>query len=210
MRIAIGITHYPRKVETLQASLVTMPAGTEATIYPDGTHHVSPYIDVEVLGEHAGCFRHWYRVLEHLCTKDVDAVGIMPDDVQYHPKTWRVVAHKLRDERTGYVAAFLPKGMADRYEWGKGWHTCNNGWASSWGGGYVFPIAVARQLLQHPFIIDHRNNYAANKQIDHAIPEAVHQMGLNQWYHYPSLLRHIGFTSTIGHEHTEAEDAAGW
>lgn len=208
--IAIGITHAPRPTETLSASLVTLPVGTTPTIYPDGGHYVRPIIEVKRLGEKAGCFKHWYRVLADLCATDADAVGIMPDDVQYHPQIWDVVTPKLAEKGTGYVAAFLPKGMANRYAWGKGWHQCNGGWATSWGGGYLFPISVARDLLQHPFIIDHRDNYAPNKQIDHAVPEAIHRMGLTQWYHYPSLLRHIGFTSTVGHVHTAEEDAAGW
>ena len=210
MKIAIGITHVPRKSETLASSLVRLPSGTEATIYPDGTHYVRQYVPVKRLGKRVGCFRHWYRVLADLCETDADAVGIMPDDVNYHSKIWKTVTPKLAEKGTGYVAAFLPIGMAKRYGWGKGWHECKGGWGTSWGGGYLFPMQVARDLLKHPFIIDHRDNYKPNQQIDHAIPEAIHRMGLKQWYHYPSLLQHIGYTSTVGHRHTKDENAAGW
>jgi len=210
LKIAIGITHVPRKVETLGKSLLTLPKGVGVTVYPDGMHTLNTSVAVKRLGDRVGCFRHWYRVLADLCETDADAVGIMPDDVQYHSSVWSVITSKLAEDGTGYVAAFLPKGMADRYGWRQGWHECKGGWATSWGGGYVFPIAVARELIAHPYIINHRDHYAKNKQIDHAIPEAVHRMGLKQWYHYPSLLRHIGYTSTVGHKHTEAENAAGW
>lgn len=210
MKIAIGITHAPRASETLSQSIASMPKGVTATLYPDGEHEVDAAIPVKRLGPRVGCFKHWHRVLSDLCQSDSEAVGIMPDDVQYHSAIWWVVTQKLTEHETGYVAAFLPNGMAKRYGWGNGWHTCNGGWATSWGGGYLFPIDVAQRLVAHPYTLNHRDNYAPNKQIDHAIPEAIYRMGLNQWYHYPSMLRHIGYASTIGHVHTSEEDAAGW
>lgn len=209
MRISIGITHVPRQSETLGQSLKSFPSGAEYIIYPDGTHAVGG--PSKCLGKRVGCFRHWHRVLADLCETDFDAVGIMPDDVIYNMHIWQTITPMLSEIGTGYVATYLPIGMANRYGWRRsGWCLCNKGWASSWGGGYVFPIDVARSLIAHPYIIDHRDNYAANQQIDHAIPEAIHRMGLNQWYRYPSLLKHIGHTSTIGHRHTANEGAAGW
>jgi hypothetical protein len=35
-------------------------------------------------------------------------------------------------------------------------------------------------------------------------------MGLKQLWPVPSLSKHIGLTSTIGHTHTESEEAWGW
>lgn len=210
MNILIGVTHVPRKVETLVRSISTMPKGVSVALYPDGEHHPKAKMPIVRLGENVGCFKHWYRVLNDLCRSDADVVGIMPDDVRYHSGIWDTVITKLKEQDTGYVACYLPKGMAARYGWGKGWHECKGGWATSWGGGYLFPIEVARELVNHPYVIKHRDNYAKNQQIDHAIPEAIHRLGLKQWYHYPSLLQHIGFTSTIGHRHTHDENAAGW
>lgn len=210
MDIAIGITHVPRPVETLDKSLLTMPEGTDITIYPDGWHDVIADRPIKRLGDKAGCFKHWYRVMEHLCKSGAPYVGIWPDDMRVHHHAIRLAMQKLTKRSTGYVACYTPAGLADRYGWQTGWNECTGGWATSWGGAYLFRLDVARELLRHPFIINHRDNYEANKQIDHAIPEAIHRMGLKQWYYVPSLMRHIGFTSTIGHTHTRAEDAAGW
>jgi len=208
--IRIGITHVPRTSETLGLSLSTMPTGAEVTVYPDGMHNIATAFDVKRLGERAGCFKHWHRVLSDLCETDADIVGVMPDDIRYHSQVFNVAEKQLQKDGVGYVACFLPVGMQKRYKWQGEWNTCNMGWGSSWGGGYLFPIAVARELIKHPYIINHRDNYLPNQQIDHAVPEAIFRMGLSQWYHYPSLLKHIGYKSTIGHKHTLDEEAAGW
>lgn len=211
MKIAIGITHVPRKIETLSDSLASMPNDVDVTIYPDGLHRINTDRNVKALGQKVGCFKHYHRVLTDLCNSDADVIGIMPDDVQYHSMIFKVAAPKATENGVGYVACFLPVGMVKRYGWNQqSWHECKGGWATSWGGGYLFRREVAKELIHHPFIIDHLNNYKKNQQIDHAIPEAIHQMGLQQWYHYPSLLRHTGMSSTIGHRHSADENAAGW
>jgi len=58
--------------------------------------------------------------------------------------------------------------------------------------------------------LNHLENYEANQQIDLAIPESVFQMGLKQMFHVPSLMNHIGHSSTIGHKHTHDNVGAGW
>ena len=80
---------------------------------------------------------------------------------------------------------------------------------TAWGGGYVFRRETALKMLEHPFMINHRDNYAANQQIDHCVPSVADQMNLKQMFYVPSLIKHIGYTSTIGHKHTYREDV-GW
>ena len=101
----------------------------------------------------------------------------------------------------GYAALFTPYGMNRYCGQKRGWTEFNKGWKNAWGGGYIFKTEVAKQVLEHDFYKDHLKNYKLNQQIDHCIPEVIFQMGLNQYYHNPSFLQHIGDISTIGHKH---------
>lgn len=211
MKIAIGVTWIPRKVETFQTMQHNV-FHTDCTVYPDGypfPHRTD--FTVKELGDNVGCFKHYYRVLEDLCKTDADIVGIFPDDVKLR-QGWQNIAERQFNINPyiGYLALYTPKGMASKFPNTKGWHEIKGGWASSWGGGYMFRREVAKKILKHPYILNHRDNYAKNQQIDHAIPEAIHQMGYLQFFHTPSLIQHIGRFSTIGHVHRKIDDAIGW
>ena len=75
MKIEIGITWFPRKVETFHQSQATINHDN-VTIYPDGVEfpHRTDFT-VKTLGDHRGCFKHYYRTLEDLCKTDADVVA---------------------------------------------------------------------------------------------------------------------------------------
>jgi hypothetical protein len=209
MKVKLGIRWYPRKVETIQQSLKSI-GNVDLTICPD--FDSKPPVNghnVVHLGGNVGCFKHYYRCLEHLTQSDADIVGVFSDDMLY-VRNWHNKAIQHMGKDVGFVSCFVPKGLAHRYTWRRGVHELNKGWAASWGGGYLFKREVAIELLQHPFMLNHRDNYKANQQIDHAIPEAIYQMGLKQLYIVPSLMNHIGKSSTIGHSWREIDKGAGW
>lgn len=206
MNVKIGITWIPRQIETLPQTLGSI--GQPVTVYPDGFK--LPYkVPTKSLGDNVGCFKHYYRVLKDLCDSDADYVSIMSDDILFR-ENWLETALKGFDANTGFVACYVPRGLAKRYKWTKGFYEVKGGWDKTWGGGYIYKRKVALEILKHPFLIDHRDNYAKNQQIDHAIPETVHRMGLKQIFCVPSLINHIGFTSTIGHIHRREDRGAGW
>lgn len=207
MSLSIGVTYFPRSVETIDRTMPTW-TGAEFIIYPDGCrfdyqtrHHV------KLLGNRVGCFKHYYRVLADLvATTDTPFVGIIPDDVILAT----TFAAKCIDGATGsgYAAGYTPHGMtrmSARIRIGRGWVTIRGGWGKSYGGCYVYPREVAQKILSHPYIIAHRDQYKPNKQIDAAIPELMHRLGLTQKMHVPSLADHIGHSSTLGHRATNDE-----
>jgi hypothetical protein len=209
MKVSVGVMWFPRKDETIKESIRTI-GKVDVSIYPDCD--LTPPIEgfnVVSLGGNVGCFKHYYRALEHLCNTDADIVGVSSDDVVY-ARNWHNKAIQHLNEGAGFVSCYVPRGLAHRYTWRRGVHELNKGWSASWGGGYLFRKDVALKLLQHPFILNHRDNYKANQQIDHAIPEAIYQMGLKQLYIVPSLMNHIGRNSTIGHSWREIDKGAGW
>ena len=209
MKIAIGITWYPRKVETFQQ--MQHSVNHDCTVYPDGVEFIHRTdFNVKMLGGHAGCFKHYYRALFDLCESDADVVGVFSDDVLL-AKDWqsKAIQQFNKNPYIGCLALYTPKGMSTLAK-RNGWNEIKGGWAKSWGGGYLYKRETAKQILQHPFVLNHLNNYEKNQQIDHAIPEAVHQMGLFQYIHNPSLMQHIGKFSTIGHQHRAIDNALGW
>lgn len=211
MKIEIGITWFPRKVETFQQSQASIKHDN-VTIYPDGIEfpHRTDFT-VKTLGEHRGCFKHYYRTLEDLCKTDADVVGVFSDDVLYR-EGWQKEAIRMfsKNPYIGYLACYTPKGIAGKWQNRKGWNELKGGWATSWGGGYLMRREVALKVLKHDFILNHLENYKKNQQIDHAIPEAMHQMGYLQFANNPSLMKHIGKFSTIGHVHRKIDEALGW
>jgi hypothetical protein len=205
--IEIGVMWFPRKRETftkMEASI-----GAPFTVYPDGKefkHQTSA--PVKYLGDHAGCFKHYYRVLEDLCKSDAEYVAVLSDDILFK-EDWVNVAISGLKKDVSFVACYVPNELKRRFKWGDGWHEVKGGWDKTYGGGYVFRRETALKMLEHPFMINHRDNYKANQQIDHCIPEVAHRMGLKQMFYLPSLIKHIGYTSTLGHSHTHRENV-GW
>lgn len=199
---------YPRKKEVFRQ--MEQSIGVPFTVYPDfEVFKFKTEQEVKYLGGNVGCFKHYHRVLTDLCNSDADYVGVFSDDLVYK-KGWLDEAVKELKDGVGFVACYVPKGVRNRFNWSNGWHELKGGWDTAYGGGYLFRKDVAIELLKHPFIINHLNNYEANQQIDHAFPEAVHQMGLKQMFHVPSFINHIGISSTIGHLHTPDNVGAGW
>ena len=211
MKTTIGITWIPRGREYFSKSIKTIDHDN-VIIYPDGYEFPFPTkYEVRNLGDNIGCFKHYYRVLEDLVNNtDSEVVGIFADDLLYR-KGWIQEAIKpLMDSSVGYTVCYVPNGLKIRNGWRDGWNEFDGGWHNVFGGGFLFRKEVAKQILQHPFILNHLANYKQNQQIDLAIPEAMKQIGLKQLFHVPSFINHIGLVSTIGHKHQSWMKGAGW
>lgn len=208
MSIKIGVMWYPRKVEVFHK--MKQSIGVDFTVYPDYETFKHQHESVKHLGGNVGCFKHYYRVLADLCNSDADYVAVFSDDVEYRLGWVDIALEKLQEDNLGFVSCYVPREIKHRFRLRNGWTKINKGWAGTYGGGYVFKRDVAQKILEHPFVIKHRDNYKKNQQIDHAIPQAVYEMGLDQWFYVPSLMNHIGYSSTIGHTHHNGNVGAGW
>lgn len=213
--------HVPREVETLpeayESLLDTFPR-TGLLVSVDGAHDIDTgghTMTHEKYVKQVGCFKHFARTLKALVKNsgEGDTIAVLPDDLTFHPHidAQKAIETALRSSNVGYCAIYTPRELGRRNRWKhNGWAVSKGGWDSSYGGGYFFRREVAQRVLNHPFFIDHKDNYEGNQQIDHCIPEVIHRLGLKQLFHVPSLTKHIGLTSTIGHVHTEAEEPWGW
>ena len=181
--MVIGITYYPRKEQTIFKSIASLRETFDGRviIYCDG-------FDIDcgeetIVKENIGCFKHYARSLEHLVNQGSDEVLLMADDFIYKPNWIKTVYKKINRPKIGFCAIYTPYGLGKKQKWSRGslgWREINGGFYSSWGGGYVMKTEVAKQLLQHPFFINHRDNYKENQQIDHCIPEVMYRLKLRQ------------------------------
>lgn len=83
-----------------------------------------------------------------------------------------------------------------------GWVGINPGW-HGWGGLFVIPAWIGRQMVAHDFWQNHLHNYEPNRQTDACTFETLKLMGVPIFTHVPSLFQHIGTDSTVGHTHNE-------
>ena len=203
----------PRKRETWQRAIDNLLSefktyGVDVVLYPDGCdldYHFFPSKPTET---RIGCFKNYARALTDLCNSDADIVSVLPDDLMWYKGGADTIMDGIASTNNiGYCAAYTPHLLGKRERMRRGWNEVKGGYYSSYGGAYFFPTDVARQVVAHPFFVNHRDNYAPNQQIDHCIPEVMHQLGKVQMFHAPSLVNHIGMTSTIGHRHTSSERA---
>lgn len=174
-----------------------------------------PNIDVEVHQniERLGCFGNYHNALKWLIENgDKPYIVVLSDDFLYSKNTCVRLLSRLYDMEHdwGYHALYTPAGMRYLMKIKRGWNEVKGGWKKSYGGLYVFQRHIAEKIINHDFYVDHLANYKANQQIDHCIPEVCHQMGLEQYIHNPSFANHIGFQSTIGHNHTSRENGLNW
>lgn len=200
-----GIITAKRKSPTINRSIKSLREtgyGEVINIYaePHELNIEDKGVNIKVNKEVLGCFRNFDNALKDLIKGGSEFICVLSDDVVYT----RMLIKKIRLEDNSYSALYTPRGMA-RHRLKRGWNTFNKGWANAWGGLYMMHRDTAIKIVNHEFYINHLENYEANQQIDHCIPEVCFQLGINQYYHVPSLTDHIGIHSTIGHTHTQNE-----
>lgn len=202
--VEIGIITTPRdtinkSIESLRQSYTQV-----INIYAEpGEYNIKDKgVNLKINKKQLGCFGNYHNALSDLIKTDKEHVLVLSDDFIYTKGIFKKVPFH---GNYGYYALFTPKGMTHppcRLN-KRGWNKINMGWKTSFGGLYLMKTEVAKQILSHPFYLNHLNNYERNQQIDHCIPEVCYQLKLDQWYSNPSLSNHIGFTSTIGHIHSK-------
>jgi hypothetical protein len=98
---------------------------------------------------------------------------------------------------TGVVSLFCASHLAmDRP---LGLHRDEGGWQAFGAQAYVFPAEAARRLLTSPEVFEHRLRGPAGGQqnIDSVVGRWCRRAGLGYFVHQPSLVQHIGETSTL-------------
>lgn len=205
MDLAIAMTTAPRRLPTLPRALTSLrEAGFHEDVHvfaEPGTFEQLPrpideraYVHENVAMR--GCFGNWRHALEQLLSStDARWLLIVQDDTIWFPGS----ANVLRDERlsrqelpTGFLSPYVTgKDVSETF--GDGWNESCAGWLF-WGAlAFCLKRSVAEDLLQHPRFRRHQGT----QQVDAVVAASMLDLGLPSFVHIPSLVDHIGETSTL-------------
>ncbi|MBA4030794.1 MAG: hypothetical protein C0478_07860 [Planctomyces sp.] len=207
---AVGITTAPRESATLSATLesVARAGFTAAQLFaepdtpiPDSPNHHQLRVTVSRRGTTLGAFPNWYVSLTELVLSRPHAHGylILQDDAE-------LAASLVPYLEQIFPQGPLPQGIYSLYcpaheerAGARGFTVIDPGW-QAWGAlAYLLSPLTARRLLTDRTLLDHRPHGPAEglKNIDSVVGWWCRRAGVPYFVHQPSLVRHLGETSTL-------------
>lgn len=209
---AVGMTTAPRRTPTLEASLdyLRRAGWDELHLGVDGSTSLPAESSVEQISVRTpgiGAWPNFYLTMLELVLKqpEADAVLMLQDDVQFYD------GENVRQYLESILWPSDPPGIVSLYcsaaytreEFG--WTIADETW--EWGAlAFVFPMELARRFLSDRRVIEHRQSRRGLRFIDDVIGEWTQRESIPIWYPTPSLVQHLGETSTIW----TGEPAAGY
>jgi hypothetical protein len=201
---AVGVTTAPRRQPTLETCLdYLVRAGWENIhLFVD---HCAPtlssrhrHLPVTLRQPSVGAWPNYYLALQELLLRhpDADVLMIVQDDACFYDQEClpeyldRVL---WPTDPPGIVSLYCSSAYTnDR----SGWHAISEEWV--WGAlAFAFPRERACQLLTDPGVIAHRWKSGGLKLIDEVIGKWALRESVPIHFPTPSLVQHLGATSTI-------------
>ena len=203
------MTTAPRREPTLHQALVSLrEADFSENVHlfaePGTFDHLSRPTDPctivhDNLVKH-GCFGNWSQALRRLLSKtDAPWLLIVQDDAIWLPASAPILRAQLgvcQESRTGFISTYVTPKDAIEAAFVAGWNECRIGW-TFWGAlAFCLQREAAVDLLQHPRFAEHRGT----QQVDAVVAESMLDLERPSFVHVPSLVDHIGATSSIGND----------
>lgn len=202
---AVGVTTAGRKQPTLDRMVSSLAqAGWERPRLFADADAVIP-VELQELpathrDEQLGAFPNWLLGLAELVLREphADAYLMCQDDVVFCRGVCKYLEQTLWPaENVGIVSLFCPS----HYARGKppGFHAEDRGW-DTWGAqAYLFPSTAVARLLTDPLFLQHRRSGPAggSRNIDSLVGHWCRTSQFSYFVHAPSLVQHIGVTSTL-------------
>lgn len=198
--IACGMVTAPRKESTVELAYASMVrAGFERPILYAEPDSVIPTEALVCNRTHTlGCWENYRQSLEYLIAhqRNADAYLIAQDDILFAEDdgsqqlaTW--LRHALWPfDGLGVVSLYCPHLYAKE----SGWHRFGKRWL--WGAcAFLWPRESLRHFLATKAV--QWSEKGETRRVDVAVGEWAVQYGAEVWYPSPSLVQHIGHTSTI-------------
>jgi hypothetical protein len=202
---SVGITTAPRAGETLEQCVESLRAAgwQTARIFAEPGAELPAscrHFATTCRDERLGAFPNWYLGLAELVMRQpsADAYLMVQDDAVLARGARAYLEQWLWPAATvGVVSLYCPS----HYSQGRatGMHVITEGWLS-WGAlAYAFPGAAARQILLHPSALEHRRRgpHGGLRNVDSVVGAWCVETALPYYVHVPSLVQHIGHTSTL-------------
>jgi hypothetical protein len=216
--LSIGITTAPRRQPTFEQSIASLrETGFNEEVHvfaePDTFMTVPslPRTHVHVNAKKQGCFANWKTTLLYLLSNTKTPwLMIVQDDAVWAPGSADVLRTMMRDSRapqSGFLSPYtsgsstvVTKAFVD------GWNETRAGW-QFWGAlALCMSRPAAEQLSKHSRFVKHCDSRA----IDAVVAASMIDMGRPSYVHVPSLVDHIGVTSTIGRDREAAAGRRGY
>ncbi len=200
---AVGITTAPRTHSTLGACVqgLIRAGWNDCHLFLDGSVRVPQqfaYMPVTWREHSLGASPAWYLALSELVARNphADAYALFQDDafVHYGDALRDYLERVLWLERSPALVTLYNPGIHQSV----GWHKLPDNW--DWGTlAVIFPPELARSFLSDTKVVERAIVRAAEKHLP--IPELLREWQLRKriavWCPYPSLVQHIGQTSSI-------------
>lgn len=197
------MTTAPRRTPTLETSLdyLRRAGWSNVRLAVDGMAGLPPTTSIEhvSLREPAlGAWPNFYMTLLELVLSkpDADAVMMLQDDVQFYD------CENVREYLDSILWPAGPPGIVSLYcsaaytRETPRWTTADGRW--EWGVlGFVFPKELAQRFVCDSQVLQHRSTDRGLRFIDDVIGEWAERNEIPIWYPSPSLVQHIGDTSTV-------------
>lgn len=206
--LTIAMTTAPRRAPTLTRALTSLrEAGFGEIVHlfaEPGTFDQTPRpIDERtIVSEHVstlGCFGNWKHAITYLlAATSAQWLLVVQDDAIWAAGSADALRAELatrKNQRIGFLSPYVtesdvPVGAAD------GWIECRSGWNLCGAVALCLERGTARQLLWHRRFVEHRST----EHVDSVVAASMLDLGRPSYVHVPSLVDHVGYTSTIGHD----------
>jgi hypothetical protein len=202
---SVGVTTAGRKQPTLDRTLTGLAqAGWERPrLFADAdacVHERWARLPSSRRDEQLGAFANWYLALAEMVMRNPHADGYLlcQDDVIFCRGLRAYLERSLWPaERIGVVSLFCPTHFGRGKP--KGFHVEDRGWDAAGAQAYLFSYASAEALLASPLVLRHRHSGPAggSRNIDSIVGLWCRETRLPYFVHVPSLVEHVGATSTI-------------
>jgi hypothetical protein len=205
MDLAIAMTTAPRRLPTLPRAFTSLrEAGFREDVHvfaePGTFEHLSRPGDERTLvrqnASRRGCFGNWRYALEQLLSRtDAQWLLIVQDDAIWLPGSadvLRAQMHARQELPTGFLSPYVTsKDVLGEFV--DGWNECRTGWFF-WGAlAFCMKRDDAEALKRHQRFVGHQGT----EQVDAVVSASMLDLGRPSFVHVPSLVDHIGETSTL-------------
>jgi hypothetical protein len=202
---AIGVTTAPRIQPNLSTCLESLArAGWQRPhLFIDSSVHImAPHdrLPCTFRDERVGAWPNYYLTLAELLLGHprADAYMVVQDDALFYDRQ-SLAAYLETIFWPGRSACLVSLYSSPADSGGKpGWHPCD-GVMKSGPHAVAFPRELAKAFLTNRAVFEHRwdHDELAATSIGDVISEWAYQRGVPVWLPTPSLVKHVGDTSTI-------------